>query len=190
MSEQTNDKSLSEPSIDDLLSICALWGNPWEGWSQEEKEHYIANFKNSPNFKEAKAAIITALDQLRYPHIEGNCPMGCGSTLFIANGGYITCSFTTCPDPSRAADLLADRETEHIVKFTDDGFTVQHPLREHHEELMNCDLHVKLANLDTPPVKPGMYRFIAQFGNKPWRFETIKTTAFGLQSGEVGLNGN
>lgn len=107
--------------------------------------------------------------------IKGYCSQGCGETLFIDEGGYITCSYAKCPDPSYVSDLLSDRETEHIVKFTDEGFTVQHPLRECRESLMSCDLHVRLAELDRPPVKPGTYRFIATGkSDKPFRFEILE----------------
>lgn len=37
----------------------------------------------------------------------GVCPMGCGSTLFLGSGGYVTCSWEGCPDPGAASDLLA-----------------------------------------------------------------------------------
>lgn len=36
----------------------------------------------------------------RFPKVEGRCP-ACGSdgTLFLANGGYVTCGWIECPDP-------------------------------------------------------------------------------------------
>jgi hypothetical protein len=106
--------------------------------------------------------------------IKGYCPMGCGQTLFIGKGGYITCSFIHCPDPSYVSDLLEDRQTEHIVKFTEDGFTVQHPLRERKNDLMSCDLHVRLMQLDGAPVKPGTYLFMPNATGKPWSFKPIE----------------
>lgn len=91
--------------------------------------------------------------------VAGRCPMGCGETLFLGDGGYITCSFIRCPRPDAVADLLADRETEHIVLFGEDGFTVRHPLRERLDDaLMECRLHEYIASLSGPPVKPGRYR--------------------------------
>ena len=41
-------------------------------------------------------------------NIKGECPMGCGETLFVTNNslGYVTCSYIGCPDPARASDLL------------------------------------------------------------------------------------
>ena len=77
--------------------------------------------------------------------IKGCCPMGCGNTLFVADGGYITCSFVNCPVPVYVSSLLDEQQTDHIVKFTEDGFTVQHPLRERKNDLMSCDLHLRLS---------------------------------------------
>lgn len=39
--------------------------------------------------------------------VAGECPMGCGRTLFLGEGGHVTCSLVGCPDPCAAADLLA-----------------------------------------------------------------------------------
>lgn len=93
------------------------------------------------------------------PDIQGWCPMGCGRTLFVGNGGYITCSYIHCPRPDAVADLLHDNEIEHIVAFSETGFTVRHPLRERLDDaLMSCFLHEEIAAMSGPPVKPGRYR--------------------------------
>ena len=85
--------------------------------------------------------------------------MGCGRTLFLADGGYITCSYLHCPRRDAVADILADRESEHIVAFGETEFTVRHPLRERLDDaLMDCDLHKDIAAMDGPPVRPGTYR--------------------------------
>ncbi|MGI5288050.1 DUF6085 family protein [Nonomuraea polychroma] len=102
--------------------------------------------------------------------IVGNCPMGCGQTLFVADGGYITCSFIRCARPTAVADLLEDRETEHIVQFDADTFTVRHPLRERLDDaLLACELHEHIAGLDGPPVQPGRYR--ARAVGQRWTWE-------------------
>lgn len=44
-------------SIDDILSVCALWGTQWETYSQEERRRYIEAFQNSPNYRESKQQI-------------------------------------------------------------------------------------------------------------------------------------
>lgn len=91
--------------------------------------------------------------------VKGYCPMGCGGTLFLASGGYVTCSWIECPNPTAACDLLLDPETEHIVVLTADGFSIQHPLRERLEgELFDCGLHRILSAAEGPPWLPGRYR--------------------------------
>jgi hypothetical protein len=50
--------------------------------------------------------------------VAGRCPRGCGETLFLGSGGYVTCSHLGCPDPEAATrlleqtNLLVDRLTE------------------------------------------------------------------------------
>lgn len=42
------------------------------------------------------------------PHIQGRCP-ACGTGgLFLADGGYITCSLADCPQPDAATEVIAD----------------------------------------------------------------------------------
>ena len=40
--------------------------------------------------------------------VAGRCPMGCGETLFVGNGGHITCSLIGCPKPVAVDALLND----------------------------------------------------------------------------------
>ncbi len=92
------------------------------------------------------------------PRVAGHCP-GCGGTsLFLANGGHLTCARLDCPDPCAADRVLADRETEHIVVIGETSFNLQHPLRERGEDLFACDMHARLSALDGPPARPGRYR--------------------------------
>lgn len=37
--------------------------------------------------------------------IQPDCP-ACGGSLFVAEGGWLTCSLIGCPDPSYATDVL------------------------------------------------------------------------------------
>lgn len=91
--------------------------------------------------------------------VQGYCPMGCGDTLFLGSGGYVTCSWVKCPRPDAAADVLLERETEHVVVLGESTFDIQHPLRERLEgELFDCGLHARLRELSGPPFKPGRYR--------------------------------
>lgn len=89
--------------------------------------------------------------------ITGYCPE-CGGSLFVGSGGYITCSWIECPNPTKVADLLLDWEREHIVVLTEDSFSVRHPLREHPSDLLTCGVHAYVSALDGPPRQPGRYR--------------------------------
>lgn len=103
-------------------------------------------------------------------NVKGYCPMGCGPTLFLGSGGYVTCSWWRCPDPGAVSDLLDDRESEHVVVIGESTFTVRHPLRERlNDDLAECDLHDWLASLPGPPRLPGRYRASKQGGDQ-WLF--------------------
>lgn len=83
-----------------------------------------------------------------FPRVAGYCPMGCGQTLMLGEGGFVTCSLLACPDPSAVATILDDGETEHVVKFERSTFTVRHPLRERlGDRLMACELHNEIAGM-------------------------------------------
>ncbi|WP_174774606.1 MULTISPECIES: DUF6085 family protein [unclassified Cryobacterium] len=89
----------------------------------------------------------------------GNCPMGCGRTLAVDPHGAILCRAFGCPNSRAATTILQDAETEHVVTFARDDFTIKHPLRERiGDELLDCPMHAQLAALTEPPVKPGRYR--------------------------------
>lgn len=43
-----------------------------------------------------------------YPHVQGKCP-ACGSnSLFLGEGGYVTCGMRPCPQPDLVSDLLIE----------------------------------------------------------------------------------
>lgn len=111
--------------------------------------------------------------------IAGYCPMGCGKTLFFAEGGHVTCSYVTCPNPGGVDELLHDRETEHIVNFTESGAAIRHPLRERlGDALLNCELHETLASYDGPPVKPGRYRVTQRWPTTyGYHYEPLESTS-------------
>lgn len=91
--------------------------------------------------------------------IRGYCPMGCGETLFVAAGGYITCSNVPCPNPTAVSDILDDRESEHVVVLDADGWTIRHPLRERlGDALLTCDIQRQFEALQSAPIKHGRYR--------------------------------
>ncbi|MDJ1137917.1 DUF6085 family protein [Streptomyces iconiensis] len=91
--------------------------------------------------------------------VAGHCPMGCGETLMLGEGGCVTCRKLNCPQPDAVTTLLDDSETEHLVEFRETGFTIRHPLRERlGDALMECELHEWCASFNRPPVAPGRYR--------------------------------
>lgn len=48
-------------------------------------------------------------------NVEGYCPMGCGATLFVGDGGYITCSYVHCPKPEAAHNLLKQGRVRQLL---------------------------------------------------------------------------
>lgn len=106
--------------------------------------------------------------------IDGYCPMGCGPTLFAGPSGRVLCGRLECPRPDAVATLLEERETEHVVVFSGEAFTVRHPLYERLDDvLMDCQLHHHIAALDGPPVEPGRYRALAKYG--VWTWESVSS---------------
>lgn len=104
--------------------------------------------------------------------VRGFCPMGCGQTLHLGEGGYLYCRKLKCPDPSAASEVLDDRETEHVVTFTLTGFTIRHPLKERlGDKLLTCDLQ-ELLSAQTPPQVMGRYRSIRPEGGA-WYLERL-----------------
>lgn len=104
--------------------------------------------------------------------LRGRCPMGCGETLFAGSGGYITCSWEKCPSPTAVADLLDDPLLhEHVVRFREDGFDIQHPLAERGRDLVECGLHQHIRLLDGPPVQPG--RYVALHDGDRWNWRRL-----------------
>jgi hypothetical protein len=104
--------------------------------------------------------------------VAGFCP-ACGHRtlrLTVVDGaGYITCSRLECPEPDLVTQLLDDRETEHIVTITEDGWTIRHPLRERVDDrLTRCDLHEYMVSIAGPPIVEGRYRVSRDSGTWSW----------------------
>ena len=115
--------------------------------------------------------------------VQGHCPMGCGDTLFVGSGGYVTCSWHKCPNPTAVADLLLDHATpNHIVVLGPTSFHILHPLRERLlGELFDCPLHEHLNNMSGPPRQTGRFRVIEQ-GEHPSSWLWIRTEPPALPS--------
>lgn len=98
--------------------------------------------------------------------------MGCGETLHLGEGGFVTCMKLECPVPDAASSILEDRETEHVVVFTLTGFTIRHPLKERlGDALLTCDLQ-ELLSAQGPPQVHGRYRSIRPEGGA-WYMERL-----------------
>lgn len=106
----------------------------------------------------------------------GYCPMGCGQTLKLLSNGFIVCETPDCPRAGAATEILADPETEHIVELNLSDFTLRHPLQERlDDKLMNCRLHMYIANMSGSEYPPGRYRVQKTDNSEkpPWRFEVL-----------------
>ncbi|MGW0578323.1 DUF6085 family protein [Streptomyces sp. NPDC002920] len=108
--------------------------------------------------------------------VAGHCPMGCGETLQRrAADGIIVCSAAGCPRPNAVDVILREPETEHIVQFDEDGFTIRHPLRERLDDaLMRCELHRFCAGLPGPPVGDNGRCRATFLGPRDWVFQRIE----------------
>lgn len=105
----------------------------------------------------SSGAWAATVDSVRL--VDGYCPMGCGKSLVLSEGGVVFCDDVDCPRPTAASEILGDPETEHIVELGETTFTVRHPLRERlDDQLMECALHRWIAARDEPPEPPGRYR--------------------------------
>ncbi len=113
--------------------------------------------------------------------LQGQCPMGCGDTLFVGSDGYVTCSWHKCPNPSAVADLLLDHAIpNHIVVLGPTAFHILHPLRERLlGELFDCPLHEHLNTLSGPPRQIGRYRVIELAAVQAAEAERLLDRAFG-----------
>jgi hypothetical protein len=74
--------------------------------------------------------------------VRGECP-SCGRrTLFVGNGGYLTCSWYRCPDPVAAHNLLATPpRSESAVRYIDGTGPPCVTPRDHGEEAALVDAY-------------------------------------------------
>lgn len=99
--------------------------------------------------------------------------MGCGETLHLGEGGFVTCMKLECPAPDAASSILEDQETEHVVTFTLTGFTIRHPLKERlGDALLTCDLQELLSAQGDAPQVHGRYRAFQPEGGT-WYMERL-----------------
>lgn len=55
---------------------------------------------------------VEAVEPVRFPLVQGLCPRCDGNSLFLGDGGYVTCSRLDCTNPSSASELLGVRFPE------------------------------------------------------------------------------
>lgn len=83
-------------------------------------------------------------------HVAGVCPMGCGETLFLGDGGHITCSYNDCPDPTAADGMLSQaasaQRTEEATVSATERFKLEGEL-----DAMRKHVTVLLNNLKDQP---------------------------------------
>lgn len=97
--------------------------------------------------------------------LEGQCPLGCGGTLYAEENSLVNrviCLGDDCPDPDTVNRILQDDEMHHLVRFTEGSFTIRHPLRERsNSELMECPVSLSCARMPGPPDGvEGLYRML------------------------------
>jgi hypothetical protein len=103
--------------------------------------------------------------------VAGFCPVCGRESLMLGAAGHVTCGHLECPRPDAASELLADRETEHIVVFDRTGYTIRHPLRERLDDaLMACALHAYCLLHRRPD---GRYRATQAGTARRWMWEPI-----------------
>ncbi|MER5694903.1 DUF6085 family protein [Streptomyces mirabilis] len=72
---------------------------------------YIAKAHGSASLLASTAPLAAGL-----PQVQGRCP-ACGRTsLFLGDGGYVTCSIIDCPNPSAADELLHGDAQDQLAR--------------------------------------------------------------------------
>lgn len=108
-----------------------------------------------------------------YPKVAGRCPACCGESLFLGEGGYVTCSRLECSEPEAASKVL-EQAPDHEHRVTWGGTRcldcgqqlveiVRRPTRDRQEaaELLRAAesferLGYITAELDTPAVRAAL----------------------------------
>lgn len=87
-----------------------------------------------------------------FPIVKGYCPACGNESLYLGEHGAVTCGEETCPDPA-ALDLLLYKADPHVhlIMFSTDGYTVQHPLLERVAHGRMCELEPEFVLLREAP---------------------------------------
>lgn len=106
---------------------------------------------------------------MSFPRVVGYCPMGCGQTLFLGEGGHVTCSHLDCSNPEAVDIILNESLVHHEVTLGDATWNVIHPLRERiDDQVLDCSLGEYLESLSGPPRQPG--RYLVWLTDAGWEF--------------------
>ncbi len=122
-----------------------------------------------------------ATKQHHFPSLDARCP-ACGEYGVLYRGfqGRITCSGEKCPDAGAVHNLLNDPQImEHLVRVTDHGWTIRHPLRERiGDALFACDLgnHLTGQRAKNPDLSPGVYRLDSSPRGRVWHLTPVGET--------------
>jgi hypothetical protein len=109
----------------------------------------------------------------------GFCPQGCGQTLHVMATGAVLCLHRDCPDPQSVHTILSGQETEHTIRFTNEVWTVLHPLRERAGDALEAcpvSLWVSRTIAQHPerfPVKESRWRLLPD-GAGAWAWEPLE----------------
>ena len=71
--------------------------------------------------------------------IKGRCPSCDHESLFVANGGYITCSIAECLNPTLASDLLEQGRALRVRAERGEAVTHIEQLREQLRALLEAE---------------------------------------------------
>jgi hypothetical protein len=109
-----------------------------------------------------------------FPRVAGYCPRCGQASLFLGEGGHVTCGQPYCPAPGAASEILADRQTSHVMVSDGEGFTLRHPLRERlGDELLTCQVHAALVTGRQIPAG----RYLVQAGDGSYRMVRMADTS-------------
>lgn len=116
---------------------------------------------------------ITALtEDLAKPQVRtvaGECPMGCGPTLYLDHADQITCAHGDCKRPHAAGEILSNGETAHIAHLGPSDFTLTHPLAENLDgQILRCRISRTISTAGSPPQPVGSYRVNATPAGLEW----------------------
>jgi hypothetical protein len=75
-------------------------------WNTEKTAEAAAVLAARPPRNVIATSTVAQPDEPHPPWIKGHCPACRRESLFVADGGYVTCSHLECPDPEAASTLL------------------------------------------------------------------------------------